>query len=283
MRSLSVILLAACQSSAPAAQDASVGDAPVVDAVIVDAGRDFSTDRTKFFGASRCAQSGAQLCEDFESGVLDTATWTTVGTKPVIDTLQAARGTHALHITMPGNGASYIKEKKTFPAAGNRYFGRAFLYFAKLPVAPGMTYAHWTVIAGTTDLGEIRVSGQLQSGKNLFGVGTDSGQAATGTGDWTTKDNDPAGAPVTVPTGAWLCLEWMHDGTANETRFWWDATEHASLHTTSTMHGGNANPFTLDPFTAAWVGWQEYQPSTEPFELWVDEIAIDPERIGCVN
>src|SRR4051812_8355827 len=37
--------------------------------------RSFSTDRTQFFGSSRCAQSGLLLCDDFESGTLDRNTW----------------------------------------------------------------------------------------------------------------------------------------------------------------------------------------------------------------
>jgi hypothetical protein len=79
-----------------------------------------------------------------------------------------------------------------------------------------------------------------------------------------------------------VCLEWLHKGDTNETRFFWDATEHPSLYTSSSMHGGNANPYLLPQFTAVWLGWQEYQPATEPFELWIDEIAIDKQRIGCV-
>jgi len=248
-------------------------------------GRDFSTDRTKFFGESRCAGSGLQLCEDFESGALDASTWSVVGQTPTIDGAQTARGAKALHISRSGNGASYIKETKTFPAMNNRYFGRAFVYFHAMPKTPDMSYAHWTFIgaSGTGVKGEIRVSGQLQGGENLFGVGTDSQDDPNGTGDWTNSDKDPNDMPLAVPQDEWLCIEWMHDGAANETAFYWDATEHASLHTTADSHGGDqSHPYVMPTFTNAWVGWQEYQTSTLPFEMWVDEIAIDPERIGCV-
>jgi hypothetical protein len=141
-----------------------------------DGGRDFSTDRSRFFGDSRCADAGVQLCEDFENGMIGPA-WTVSGTKPVVDTMQHARGTHALHITQQGNGLSYIKEAMTFPEANDTYFGRVFVYFKSLPATladGGMPYAHWTMLAasGTGVPGEIRVSGQLQNGRNLFGVGT---------------------------------------------------------------------------------------------------------------
>ncbi len=251
--------------------------------------RDLSSNRAGFFGASRCAASHLQLCEDFESGTLDASTWTVSGTAPVIDTLQAARGTHALHLTIPGKGPSFIDETKTFPAPNNTYYGRAFVYFQSLPTpSSDFSYAHWTFVAasGTGVAGEVRVGGQMQNGVNLFGVGTDSLTDPSGTGDWTNPDRDPGpnGTPSAVPTGQWLCVEWMHDGAHNQTRFWWDAVEHPSLATTpTTPHQGNAGvPFTLPTFTNLWLGWYEYQATAEPFELWLDEIAIDSARIGCV-
>ena len=124
----------------------------------------------------------------------------------------------------------------------------------------------------------------MGSCKTAWGVGTDSTASGAGTGDWTNSDKDPNGKPLAVPTGQWLCIEWLHKGDTNETRFWWDGVEHASLYTKpSTPHGGNAGqPYILPQFQQLWLGWQEYQPSTEKFELWLDEIAIDKDRIGCV-
>lgn len=276
----------------PASPDASTGTtgsdasapADAGDAA-TKAGRDLSTDRNAFFGASRCAGLHAQLCEDFETGTLDKATWEVAGDVPVIDSVHTARGGKALHITKVGNGLSYIRERKTFPEANNGYFGRAFVYFASLPATPSMTYAHWTFLAasGTGTTGEIRVSGQLQNGANHLGVGTDSGNDPAGTGDWTNSDNDPAGKPRAVPLGEWMCIEWQHDGAANETRLWWDAVEHVSLHTTAKLHGGNKNDYVLPAMNNVWIGWQEYQTSGDKFEMWVDEIAIDKARIGCVD
>jgi hypothetical protein len=277
---------APADSSSPEAGDgsmASVDAASPADAPVSDGGRDYSTDRSLFLGASRCAQAGVQLCEDFESGSINKSVWTVSGTAPVVDGVQAARGSKALHITQKGNGLSYIKETMTFSEPNNTYFGRVFVYFNSL-AGPPMTYAHWTIIAasGTGVSGEIRVSGQLQNGKNLFGVGTDNRVDPMGTGDWTNSDNDPTGMPSAVPLKQWICIEWMHKGNTNETRFWWDATEHRSLYTSSSVHGGNTMPYLLPQFTNVWIGWQEYQTSTETFELWMDEVAIDTARIGCV-
>ncbi len=257
-----------------------------------DGGRNLGTDMSLFFGASRCEAAGVLLCDGFETGTLDTTTWTVNGTAPVIDGVHAARGQKALHITQSGNGQSSIEESKTFPVPNDTYFGRVFVWFEKLPFPSkdagtdaAFTYSHWTMVAasGTEVAGQIRVSGQLENGRNLFGVGTDNRVMEAGTGDWTLSDKDPAGNPSPVPTGEWLCIEWMHDGATNETQFYWSAVLHPSLSTSSTMHGGNANPFILPQFTNVWVGWQEYQPTTEPFEMWLDEVAIDTSRIGCID
>ena len=265
--------------SAPPAPDT----APTEVATDAEAPRDLSTDRAKFFGSSRCASAKVQLCEDFESGTLDTKTWTVGGTMPTIEGTEHARGARALHIKRVGNGNSYIKETKTFPAVSNRYWARMFVRFTQLPGAP-MTYSHWTIAAasGTKVAGEIRIGGQLQSGRNLFGVGTDNRSEPTGTGDWTNSDKDPSGMPRAVPTNEWMCLEWLHDGEKNETKFFWDGVEHPSLATTESKHGGNSNPYILPQFTNVWFGWAEYQTATQTFELWIDEIAIDRDRIGCV-
>ena len=259
-----------------------------------DGGRNFSSDRTLFFGASRCATANVQLCDGFETGSLNTAIWSTVGVAPTVDGIEAARGTKALHVTVNGNGVSMIQEKTTFPEAADTYWGRIFVYFKSLPAwlpdDAGMSYSHWTFAyatgTGITAAGQIRLSGQLQktgaSYLNHFGVGTDDRVDEAGTGDWTNSDDDPPGDPMPVPTASWACIEWLHSGATNETRFFWDAVEHPSLYTSETQHGGNTNPYILPQFDAVSMGWQEYQPSTEPFEMWVDEVAIDTNRIGCV-
>jgi len=260
------------------------------------AGRDFSTNRDAFFGASRCAAAGVKFCEDFESGTLDTATWKTGGTAPTIDELQAARGKKALHVLQPGNGNSQIRTGKPFPAMNGRYWGRAFVYFNAMPHnstdADSLDYSHWTVIAatGTMVAGEVRIGGQLQkryqnaTPLNFWGVGTDNRDEPEGSGDWTNADDDPKGAAKAVAEKQWSCVEWMGDYMTDETKFFLDGVEHPSLATTpTTKHGGNPDkPFLLPEFNAIWFGWAEYQTTTQKFELWFDEIAIDNERIGCV-
>ena len=119
-------------------------------------------------------------------------------------------------------------------------------------------------------------------GAPLFGVGSDSGP----TGDWTNLDNDPPGNPVTPPLQQWACLEWMMDSDTDETRFYWDGVEHPSLRTSpGVQHGGNSNVmWDVPPITSVWLGWWFYQGNTanQSFDVWIDEVALDATRIGCV-
>ena len=51
----------------------------------------------------------------------------------------------------------------------------------------------------------------------------------------TERSSGDAGNPTPVPAQQWVCLEWMIDSAADETRFFWDAVEHPSLHTFSSV------------------------------------------------
>ena len=234
----------------------------------------------EFFGDSRCS-SDFDLCEDFEGDSLDTGLWEiskSGSDDPEIDDTRAARGEHSLHFHSEDNNFVYITERATFPAANNTYYARMFVYFDALPTAP--VYAHWSLSVGLEDgnEAEARIGGQYDGDINRFGVGSDHGP----TGDWTNLDEDD---PNEVPEREWICLEWLHKGDTNEGRVWINDVEHPSLHTTATDHGGDDVDYILPEFTEAWFGWWHYQGGTDPaeFDIWIDEIVVDDERVGCVD
>lgn len=238
----------------------------------------YSTNPSEFGGPTRCAKLNAQLCEDFESGTLDKTVWEVGGNAPMIDSGKAMRGARSAHFHTDMNGLSFIKEKKTFPAVNNTFWGRMFFYIDALPVTPD--YAHFTIIeaAGTGDSSRVREGGQYRK----FGVGTDGGPS----GDWTNIDADPTKSTAKeIPEKQWMCVEWLYKGDTNETRFFWDGTEHPSLYTFPKVpHGANSSvAYNLPTFDSVWVGWWMYQtnPTPDHFDVWIDEIAIDKDRIGC--
>jgi len=233
-----------------------------------------------FFGASRCELGQFALCDGFEASTIDSERWTigkSEGNTVERVSDQAARGSGSVHVRTQ-NGFGYLSTSSIFPAAGNGYFGRVFLRVARYST---VDWAHWTVAeaAGTGDGSKIRVGGQFvtSQAKNRWGVGSDGGP----TGDWTNHDTDPGGAPLEPPLGSWTCLEWQHDGATNTTRFYVDSIEHPSLLTTASEHGGTNVPYELPQMNSLWVGWWQYQADPTAFDVWIDEVALDDERIGC--
>jgi hypothetical protein len=243
-------------------------------------GRTYSTDPETFFGDSRCT-SDLDFCEDFEGSTLGADRWRiqTSGDEPALETVRAARGTRSVHFHTVDNGLSLIHTTEPFPAASNRYYGRLFVWFDSMPTAP--EWAHWTIAASgsNSDETEVRVGGQYDNTINRFGVGTDRGP----TGDWTILDEDP-GDPVPVRT--WVCVEWLHDAENDVTDLWWNGVLRPSLHTTATENGSSTTAEYLIPeIDTMFVGFWLYQTGTVPeeFDVWIDELAIDSERIGCNN
>jgi hypothetical protein len=233
-----------------------------------------------FFGESRCAQSGLLLCDGFEGAAIDTALWEVQKTGDNVVELsaaQAARGTKSLRI-QASNGFGFVRNESIFPVPNNDYYGRMFVWVRRFST---VAWAHWTLAEaeGTGNGHRIRVGGQYDTGRgeNRWGVGSDGGP----TGDWTTRDDDPNGSPDEPPENAWVCLEWLHQGSENITRFYVNGDEHPSLATTAQDHGGSQADYVLPQFTNVWVGWWQYQDDPEPFELWIDEVAFDEQRIGC--
>jgi hypothetical protein len=227
-------------------------------------------------GDSRCSDDFA-LCEDFEGNGLDTELWSTMGAAPTFETTRAARGAKSAHFRSTNNGLMLIRNTSIFPMPDNRYYGRLFVWFDALPSAP--RWAHWTVAAAQgEEEAEIRVGGQFDGTINRFGVGTDHGA----TGDWTNLDQD---SDDPVPVKRWICIEWLHDGDADETRLWIDEQERPSLHTTPEMHGGSDDPYLMPEFSSAWVGFWQYADGVTPqqFNVWVDEVVLDDERVGCTD
>jgi hypothetical protein len=235
-----------------------------------------------FLGASRCTSS-LSLCDGFEGAALDKSVWQTKFTAPTLDNTRAARGNQSLHFSTSATGAAGIEVSKLFPTANNNYYGRLFVYFDALPTSP--QWAHWTIIGakGSGVAGEIRVGGQFDGKTNRFGVGSDGGP----TGDWTNLDADAFGGSTQIREDQWLCVEWQHDGATDQSRFYLDGVEHPSLGTTRDVkHGGNASTkYDLPDITAVWVGFWNYDQgktvTPNHFDVWIDEVAFDEERIGC--
>lgn len=238
------------------------------------------TDGTGGTSGGSCETSDWLLCDDFETGAIDESLWKlelSMGNTLEVVSDEAALGGNSVHI-LAHNGMAFLTNESIFPVANNDYFGRMYVRVARFST---VDWAHWTIAegAGTGNGSKIRVGGQYVTNQsvNRWGVGSDGGE----TGDWTTHDSDPNGMPMEPAENVWHCVEWQHKGSTNETRFYLNGVEHPSLATTAENHGGMQGQYVLPNMTRFRFGWQQYQSDPAPFELWIDELALDDERIGC--
>jgi len=71
----------------------------------------------------------------------------------------------------------------------------------------------------------------------------------------------------------WVCVEWMVDPAAKEVRVWLDGREVDDLHLTNVVASGFG---TVDVAVQHLAGGPVV-------DMWVDEVAVDTQRIGCIR
>jgi len=243
--------------------------------------------------ASGCPAT-ALFCDDFEDDALGQfpgAPWqnqTGSGATVRVDGMQAFSGTHAVHVNSPAGAYrrgyfSLQNGSGIFPGAAREMFGREMIW---LDATPNAT-VHWTIIQaegraanGTHDI-YYRYGGQQQGGAGLMasyetnmGVSTDCySHSAT-----------------RIPTQAWACVEWRFSVANNEMQIWLNGRELSDLHvidrpTTagSGCLGNGQNGEWLAPpaFSTLHLGWEQYQQHSNDTNLWVDDVVVSTQRVGC--
>ncbi|MDG4830111.1 hypothetical protein O7627_12465 [Solwaraspora sp. WMMD1047] len=218
------------------------------------------------------------FCEDFERlpvGGPATLRW---GVDTSHGTLAVQRQRHgkALHVHTEGNGRAFLKVED-FAAPGNSHHGRVRIKVDAFPTAPD--WAHFTLVeltgAGSAEV--VRpIGGQWAPplAGSFWGVGADGGP----TGDWT---NWRESAPTVEDR--WQCFEWRWRGADNRIDVWIDGVPQPEMTVTTTEHGGNPVDFVLPDANTVKIGWQLYQggPTPDHFDLWIDDIALGAQRVGC--
>jgi polysaccharide lyase-like protein len=238
----------------------------------------------------------ALFCDDFEddaAGQFPGAPWqdnTGSGATVRVDSLEAFSGSQAVHVNAPPNGAyrrGYFSleqgSSNIFPTVSRAMFGRAMMYLDATPNG----VVHWTILqaegraADNTHDAYYRYGGQQQNGAGLManyetnnGVSTDCySHSAT-----------------RMPVQRWACVEWHFDAGRNEMQLWLDGTELTDMHVVdrpttagSGCLGNGVNGEWLAPpaFTTLHLGWESYQTANNDRNLWVDDVAIASERVGC--
>jgi len=237
-------------------------------------------------GGSSCAQG--RLCEDFETTDVDAIPqkWEKAAGAGTIGvaTGNAHGGNKSLKVTAPsGSYETYMVNKTIFDSwQSNKIYGRLFFKFtARRHTTNADGIMHWTLAEarGAGSDNRVRYGGieNTTAGTNkwIFNV-----EGVTGDPHEAAIDDDGAD----INAGNWICVEWKFDGTtgANDTQLWQEGTEHQKMHANQdNFFNQQSGKFAIPDMNQMYVGWALYQPSDGPYEVYIDDLALDDVKIGC--
>ncbi|HEV3189239.1 MAG TPA: hypothetical protein VGY54_02020 [Polyangiaceae bacterium] len=233
--------------------------------------------------------AGALLCDDFEkymSAADLAAAWRVTATAATlqVDATKPFKGNQGLHISAPGGGthtAVIVKEgAPIFPIPGNIFFGRMMVWVNQVPTGG----VHWN---------NVQSAGLLPNSTQTAKYGW-GGMFGTIMAGYTVR-NDPAGAAVvdcskssamTLPVKRWVCVEWKFDGAADEMHYWFDGQLLADVDviktgTTCVTPQPPGGIWHAPVFSNLTLGWAQYQASPVAIDMWIDEVAVHTQRVGC--
>jgi hypothetical protein len=241
------------------------------------------------------------FCEGFEADqpgkAPDPTRWAQDVGPDTVDDVQPHSGKLALHVP-PNNGgtcgdvpnspvklcstARFTRMSDAIPASvRQKFYGRIWFYVARQPPeAHGADY-HWTLLeagAGTSYYGglAVRIGGHLTGGGvNWLRFHLETQMLADPNHETGLSDTQAIVKPKT-----WTCIEWFYDGPNSEAMFWMDGQERPALHWKGPTAGKPQWTFPTEWKSMAF-GWREYQATQTPWEVFVDDIALDTKRVGC--
>ena len=223
------------------------------------------------------------ICEDFENTNIGDIPqgWTKHGDPVSVAADQAANGKHSLKMGPIVNGERRIYHDASALPSG--HWGR-IRYKVQLPVPDA--FVHSTIVAlhgvgPTTGIQEVRVVDTVKEDKDgwnndgngshiqyLYNVQPNGAEFGKGSAyDWYYEDK-------------WHCVEWHIDGPTQSYDLYLDGArlDQISIANGPGKYEGSEIP---DTFSEVRVGWTNYQNAPPGFTAWIDDVALDDQRIGC--
>jgi len=241
---------------------------------------------------SACAAGRFAICEDFEGTAVGTipSGWgkspsNTTNVQVASD--QAYRGSHSLKMLAQASGARNItKSASALGALAAGHWGRIFYRVqtpAPAPPSNGVIHSTLVSLSGQSPLPvadnvNVRVVDTVVrdfDGKHQFLYNV---QPST-RGEFSTQ-----GPYNWSYESRWHCVEWYVSYATQSYRFFFDGAEvtQMAINNGAGKYNGSEIPAS---FSIAF-GWNNYQTvSGNPpaFVAWIDEIAMDANRVGCDN
>ena len=286
----------ACTGSVEGGTDASASDGGVAprDTGARDGGAAQDASGVDGGGASDAGSDGgttgfdcasAVFCDDFEGasvGGPPASPWTVSASQGavVVDDTRAMSGSHALHVTTEDGSGSYrrayavLSGAPVFPAVSTEMYGRMRLFLVATPTGS----VHWTNIQAEGD-----VSGM--SFRSLYRYGGQHDGRIMANYETNGVSNDCWDHSATVmPTDRWACLEWHYRTSTDEMVLSLDGTPLDDVHVVGAGEGcgghDTGDHWYAPVFDRLSLGWEHYQ-ATSAREMWIDDVAIDDQPIGC--
>jgi hypothetical protein len=218
-----------------------------------------------------CKDPSYPVCVDFETRSLPAA-WRAQGTGVAVSTGKAAHGEAALHIGNVAPFATRTIVTSQLAGVGSVMWGRFYLY-----ASPGMPNGHGAMVMATDQAG------------NWYELGFQFGAYH---GNW----HPPAGVPerwmnskVMIPGDKWTCVEFQFDGaTPAVTKIWSDGVEvkysqAASSPALVAVQSWRRLEVGFKAFHGTSIKSYEGMDPPALMEMWIDDLAIDGKRIGCIK
>jgi hypothetical protein len=246
------------------------GSAPYLDASLVEHAADLVDAAALEAGDARprCASA---LCEDFESGKLDPLVWSaqaTRGQTVVVESDLAAHGRYAARFHALPDVVSYdfIITKNAPVALRGHHHGRAYFFVTPRPPAQHMEL----LFAGSTGFPDLKYLEVATIGEawQLTFV-----QQVAPTGE---SYKAAAGA---VPLAAWSCLQWEMNDTPDQISLTVDGAT-PIVFGDITFAGKNTG--LVGGFADFGFGFYIWHPVSYPFDVYLDDIALDAAPIACL-
>jgi hypothetical protein len=233
---------------------------------------------------SRCDDPNLLFCETFESGGLDAKVWRWIHETATseVQTARVWKGKHALRLNTSNLNArpwnfSRIQTTRAYPIAGQSLFARIYIYLdTRVP------NRHFTVIEATSTQPPIGGGGWAYYLNIVPAASLIKPQPLHWRALWAYQSGlkeqyDPRSL---VPVGKWSCWEWEMRGSQSELYLWVDGQPVPGMTVLPSAKAVWAAP----KLAHLSFGFRTSHTDSLPaggYDVWLDNIAVDDQRIGC--
>jgi hypothetical protein len=211
-----------------------------------------------------CTSVAATFCEDFDkqtSGGKPTGPFTVSGSM-VVDSTKAFSGKQSAYVHLdnprPDSAAQMtFKGAPLFPALAGDLFARAMVYMTAVPGCCSTSNGlHWDLSTAKAGGTEYTLGSMYGNFMPVYQPGDDSVDTKT---KW--------------PEQKWTCIQWEFKGTANYLDVKVDGVRAAP--------GIPVTKWKATLWSEVNVGWINFQQSSIPVDMWIDDLAFGSQEIPC--